>query len=42
MIKNETTQFSRAQTQDRVREVILFALSENYFQLRKALGLTIG
>ena len=41
-IKNEPGQFSRAPTQDRLRELILFALSENYFQLRKALGLTIG
>ncbi len=41
-IKNEQRQFSKAPTQERIREVILFALSENYFQLRKALGLAIG
>jgi len=41
-IKNEPGQFSRAPTQDRLRELILFALSDGYFQLRKALGLTIG
>ena len=41
-IKNEQRQFSKAPTQERIRELILFALSENYFQLRKALGLAIG
>jgi hypothetical protein len=42
VIRNEPGTFSRAPTQDRIREVVLFALSENYFQLRKALGLAIG
>jgi hypothetical protein len=41
-LKNETGQFSKAPVQDRVREIVLFALSENYFKLRKALGLAIG
>ena len=41
-IKNEPGQFSKAPVQDRVREVVLYALSENYFKLRKALGLAIG
>ena len=41
VIKNEPGQFSRAPTQDRMRELILFALSDQYFQLRKALGLAI-
>lgn len=41
-IKNEAVQFSKAPVQDRVRELVLFALSENYFQLRKALQLNIG
>ena len=42
VIKNEPGTFSRAPSQDRIREIVLFALSENYFQLRKALGLNIG
>jgi tetratricopeptide (TPR) repeat protein len=42
VVRNESGTFSRAPTQDRIREVVLFALSENYFQLRKALGLAIG
>jgi hypothetical protein len=42
VIKNEAGQFSRAPTQDRMRELILFALSNEYFQLRQALGLAIG
>ncbi|MCA9543155.1 MAG: tetratricopeptide repeat protein [Myxococcales bacterium] len=42
VIRNETGTFSKAPTQDRIRELVLFALSENYFQLRKALGLAIG
>ena len=42
VIKNEPGQFSRAPTQDRMRELILFALSDQYFQLRQALGLAIG
>ena len=41
-IKNEPGQFSKAPVQDRVRELVLYALSENYFKLRKALGLAIG
>lgn len=41
-IKNETVQFSKAPVQDRVRELVLFALSDNYFKLRKALQLNIG
>jgi hypothetical protein len=41
VIKNETGTFSRASAQDRVRELVLFALSEEYFALRKALGLSI-
>ena len=41
-LKNETSQFSKAPVQDRVRELVLYALSENYFKLRKALGLAIG
>jgi tetratricopeptide (TPR) repeat protein len=41
-LKNEPGQFSKAPVQDRVRELVLYALSENYFKLRKALGLAIG
>ncbi len=41
-IKNEQGQFSKAPPADRIREVVVFALSDNYFQLRKALGLAIG
>lgn len=42
VIKNEPGQFSKAPTQDRMRELILFALSNEYFQLRQSLGLAIG
>lgn len=42
VIKNEAGSFSRAPVQDRIRELVLFALSENYFKLRQALGLSIG
>lgn len=42
VIKNEAGSFSRAPVQDRIRELVLFALSENYFKLRQALGLAIG
>jgi tetratricopeptide (TPR) repeat protein len=41
VIKNETGTFSRASAQDRIRALVLFALSEEYFALRKALGLSI-
>ncbi len=42
VIKNEAGDFSQAPAQDRIRELVLFALSEQYFSLRKALGLAIG
>jgi hypothetical protein len=42
VVKNEQGQFSKAPTQERVREIVLFGLSQNYFELRKALGLAIG
>lgn len=42
VIKNETGSFSRAAVQDRIRELVLFGLSENYFKLREALGLSIN
>ena len=41
-IRNEAGQFSRAPAQERMRDLILFAISERYFELRKALGLAIG
>ncbi|MBU1433306.1 tetratricopeptide repeat protein [Myxococcota bacterium] len=41
VIKNEP-KFSRAPTQDRIRELVVFAISEDYFKLRKALGYAIG
>jgi hypothetical protein len=41
-LKNEAGQFSKAPVQDRVRELVLFGVSEEYFKLRKALGLAIG
>jgi tetratricopeptide (TPR) repeat protein len=40
-LKTETLAFSRAQTSDRVRELILFAISDEYFALRKGLGFNI-
>ncbi|MEZ4433356.1 MAG: tetratricopeptide repeat protein [bacterium] len=42
VIKNEAGSFSRAPVQDRIRELVLFGLSENYFKLREALGLSIN
>ena len=41
VLKAESGGFSRAEVQDRVRELILFAISPEYFALRKALGLAI-
>ncbi|MEE2757898.1 MAG: tetratricopeptide repeat protein [Myxococcota bacterium] len=41
VLKTETGNFSRAATTDRVRELILFSISTEYFGLRKALGFSI-
>jgi len=41
VLKTETGSFSRAETTDRVRELILFSISTEYFGLRKALGFSI-
>jgi tetratricopeptide (TPR) repeat protein len=41
-IKNETITFSRAKVQDRIRELVVFSLSAEYFHLRKALGLSLA
>ena len=40
-IRNETNIVSRASVADRIQELILFSISEEYFTLRKALGITI-
>ena len=42
VLKNEAGTFSRATVKDRVRELILYAISPEYFQLRAALGLAVG
>ena len=40
-IRNETVLMSRASIADRIQELILFSISEEYFTLRKGLGITI-
>ena len=42
VLKNEPGTFSRASVKDRVRELILYAISPEYFELRSALGLSVG
>ena len=41
-IKNEPGQFSKAPAVERLRELVLYSLSPNYFTLRKELGLALG
>ncbi len=42
VLQNEAFQFSHTKTPDRVRELVRFAVSEDYFRLRRDLGLAIG
>jgi tetratricopeptide (TPR) repeat protein len=41
-IKNDTNPVGKASAKDKIRELVLFSISDEYFQLRKALGLSIG
>ncbi|MFN3201894.1 MAG: tetratricopeptide repeat protein [Bradymonadia bacterium] len=41
-IRNDAMQFSKATLQDRVKNLVRFAVSEDYFKLRKSLGFAIG
>ena len=40
-IRNESMIISRASVSDRIQELILFSISDEYFQLRQSLGLSI-
>lgn len=42
MIKDEAHQIGKASPKDKIRELIVFAISEEYFELREELGLAIG
>ncbi|MCA9537317.1 MAG: tetratricopeptide repeat protein [Myxococcales bacterium] len=42
VIRNEAVPFSRAPAADRIRELVLYSVSQEYFELRRALGLAIG
>ena len=41
-IRNESIIMSRASIADRIQELILFSVSEEYFALRKGLGISIN
>ena len=41
IIKGEASGISKASVQDRVRELVVYSLSSEYFQLRKALGFSL-
>jgi hypothetical protein len=40
-IKNDTNPVGKASAKDKIRELVLFSISDDYFQLRKQLGLSI-
>lgn len=42
MIKDESNPIGKANTQDKIRELIIFSISEEYFEMRVELGLNIG
>lgn len=41
-VKNDPIPVGKASVKDKIRELVLFSISEEYFELRKHLGLSIG
>jgi tetratricopeptide (TPR) repeat protein len=41
-IKNDTNPIGKATAKDKIRDMVVFSISEEYFELRKQLGLAIG
>lgn len=40
-IKNDVNAIGKASVKDKIREMVLFSISDEYFQLRQELGLSI-
>jgi tetratricopeptide (TPR) repeat protein len=41
-VKNDTNPIGKASVKDKIRDMVVFSISEEYFELRKQLGLAIG
>jgi hypothetical protein len=41
-VKNDTNPIGKATVKDKIRELVLFSISDEYFDIRQKLGLAIG
>jgi golgin subfamily B member 1 len=41
-IKNDNNPIGKATAKDKIRDMVVFSISEEFFELRKQLGLAIG